>query len=435
MDGSPDRRFRHNQPVAPAPSPTMAATAPRPCEASENNDAAQTMTTAPTPASVPAVSNPMVASLSMSTSSSLAASATSTSSRAMARFVTDVSMPDGTKMLPGARFVKTWRIRNDGATGFPAGSRLCNVGGDLMDGPVDGVSVAEVAPTEEADISVTLTAPQHEGRYVGYWRMKTPAGANFGHRLWVDINVTSINSLSLSECAMVTANTAPVADSWTVVQNGDSHVAGASDAQAAILQQEGCATPDELDAADASALEAAIAASAAEGIETIISDPEHDQANLATALATSGVEERKDDTPAVQSEEVGDTATQTANDADVDALVAAFEAVGADGCESNDTAAHTAPPAASTPAGDDALASAPPLSESIQGLLNAAGVNTDASGSGSQVAADAWRWEQQLIQLAEMGFYDVDANIRVLEKHMGHGKTGNMSHVIAELLA
>jgi len=38
---------------------------------------------------------------------------------------------------------------------------------------------------------VTLKTPQREGRAVSYWRLKTPDGAAFGHKLWCDIDVES----------------------------------------------------------------------------------------------------------------------------------------------------------------------------------------------------------------------------------------------------
>jgi hypothetical protein len=37
----------------------------------------------------------------------------------MARFVKDVTFPDGTTVQPGSVFLKTWRIRNDGTQRWP----------------------------------------------------------------------------------------------------------------------------------------------------------------------------------------------------------------------------------------------------------------------------------------------------------------------------
>jgi next to BRCA1 gene 1 protein len=37
--------------------------------------------------------------------------------------------------------------------------------------------------------TVLLKSPAYEGRAISYWRLKTPEGLPFGHKLWVDINV------------------------------------------------------------------------------------------------------------------------------------------------------------------------------------------------------------------------------------------------------
>lgn len=71
----------------------------------------------------------------------------------MARFVTDVSVVDGSPLPPNTRFVKTWCMRNDGAVIFPPGCKLMPVGGDLMSGPEDGVPVEQRAPGEEFHVS------------------------------------------------------------------------------------------------------------------------------------------------------------------------------------------------------------------------------------------------------------------------------------------
>lgn len=74
----------------------------------------------------------------------------------MARFVTDVSVADGSPLPPNTRFVKTWCMRNDGAIVFPAGCRLMPSGGDLMEGPEEGVAVEQRSPGEEFHVSCLI---------------------------------------------------------------------------------------------------------------------------------------------------------------------------------------------------------------------------------------------------------------------------------------
>merc|ERR1719198_1997381 len=113
----------------------------------------------------------------------------------MARFVNDVSYPDGTKVEAGARFVKTWTMRNDGKSVWPHDTQLIAVGGDTMVALPDahragagGVPVPAAGRGEEMEVSVELQAPPRPGRYVGHFRMQA-GGARFGHRVWADIVV------------------------------------------------------------------------------------------------------------------------------------------------------------------------------------------------------------------------------------------------------
>jgi len=102
-------------------------------------------------------------------------------------------MPDGTTVQPSSVFVKTWRIRNDGAYSWPEGCSLVNAGGDaLFVGEELRIPVGIVNPGEEADLSVTLTAPITSGRHVGYFRLQDPEGNWFGQRLWSDVRVNEV---------------------------------------------------------------------------------------------------------------------------------------------------------------------------------------------------------------------------------------------------
>ena len=51
------------------------------------------------------------------------------------------------------------------------------------------VLVHSLEPGKTAVFAVLLKSPSREGRAISYWRLKTPDGLPFGHKLWVDINV------------------------------------------------------------------------------------------------------------------------------------------------------------------------------------------------------------------------------------------------------
>lgn len=110
----------------------------------------------------------------------------------LARFVQDVNMGDrsGNTLAPSSKFLKTWRMRNEGSTAWSEGTILAFVGGDQLGAP-ESVAVPAVAVGGEVDISVAMIAPSVPGRYVSYWRLCGPEGARFGHRVWVDIQVSA----------------------------------------------------------------------------------------------------------------------------------------------------------------------------------------------------------------------------------------------------
>ena len=120
----------------------------------------------------------------------------SLSGRCMSRFVNDCTFPDGTQVVTGTNFTKVWLIRNTGTTTWPAGVSLVTNSGDMMCSPLDAsntVSIVgkEVQPNEEVELSVQLTAPEHTGHHIAYFRLCSPDGTHFGQELWCDIVVVS----------------------------------------------------------------------------------------------------------------------------------------------------------------------------------------------------------------------------------------------------
>jgi len=114
-------------------------------------------------------------------------------SKFAARFVQDMSIHDGTQMAPGTTFTKIWRLKNVGDVPWPWGAILLRVGGDSIGAP-DWVPIKQdkssVAPGEEVDVVVDMTAPSDNGRFIGYYRLSGPWGRRkFGQRVWCHIQV------------------------------------------------------------------------------------------------------------------------------------------------------------------------------------------------------------------------------------------------------
>lgn len=114
----------------------------------------------------------------------------------LAQFVQDVTVPDGTVLLPGEKFTKTWRLRNMGTCTWNSSYSLVFDSGDALGGVSTQSLKGNVSPGQEIDISIELTAPPTNGTYRGYWRLRAPNGAYIpvlsgyqGNSFFVDIKV------------------------------------------------------------------------------------------------------------------------------------------------------------------------------------------------------------------------------------------------------
>ncbi len=110
----------------------------------------------------------------------------------VAHFITDVTVPDDTVFKPGETFTKTWRLQNVGSCTWQNYSLVFDHG-NQMGGPASQPILGAVAPGQQVDISVNLTAPTTPGEYAGYWRLRDNGGVVFGlttgNPFWVKIKV------------------------------------------------------------------------------------------------------------------------------------------------------------------------------------------------------------------------------------------------------
>ncbi len=114
-----------------------------------------------------------------------------------AAFVADVTVPDGTVYVPGARFTKIWRLKNVGTCTWTTTYTLSFKSGDRMNGPAAVPLPQPVAPGQTVDIPVNLVAPLYDGSYRGDWILKNGSGIEFGigsgykSSVYVDIRVSA----------------------------------------------------------------------------------------------------------------------------------------------------------------------------------------------------------------------------------------------------
>jgi hypothetical protein len=97
--------------------------------------------------------------------------------------IADVTYPDGSEVVAGAPFVKTWQVKNIGQCTWNQNYHLIfgwgGAGTNWNTSAATNFS-AIVLPGDSIDISVTLTAPNTAGNYSAAFRLQNDHGTNFG---------------------------------------------------------------------------------------------------------------------------------------------------------------------------------------------------------------------------------------------------------------
>jgi len=96
-------------------------------------------------------------------------------------FVKDVTVSDGTVFGTLEPFTKTWRLKNRGTCTWTPDYMLVFASGDRMGGTTAVRLPGYVSPGQTVDVSVTLSAPDLPGKYLGYWMLRNPSGTLFGY--------------------------------------------------------------------------------------------------------------------------------------------------------------------------------------------------------------------------------------------------------------
>jgi hypothetical protein len=103
-------------------------------------------------------------------------------------FLDDITIPDGTVILPEQNFEKIWLVSNSGE---------CDWAADYTVKFVDGISLNATEehglyPARrggEAEVRIIFTAPSQEGLYISAWQAHSPFGVPFGEVFFVQIVV------------------------------------------------------------------------------------------------------------------------------------------------------------------------------------------------------------------------------------------------------
>ena len=140
-----------------------------------------------------------------------------------AKFIKDVTIPDGTVFAPGESFTKIWRIKNIGTCTWTTGYALVFDGGAELSGVSPTPLTSRVAPGEIIDISVNLVAPATHGDYLGNWQIQNDSGEKFA-KIYVEINVGNLDFAVTSVNLSVTGSCGHFVITADITTNSEGEV-------------------------------------------------------------------------------------------------------------------------------------------------------------------------------------------------------------------
>ncbi len=149
-----------------------------------------------------------------------------------AAFVSDVTIPDGTDLIPGEEFVKTWRIKNIGSCTWTTSYALVFSSGNALGAANTKALSGNVRPGETIDVSISMKAPEADGTYTGYWLLRNAAGEIFGlgdsrnKPVWVTVDValpcywaSFVNDVTVPDGTVFAPNV-PFTKTWRIKNIG-----------------------------------------------------------------------------------------------------------------------------------------------------------------------------------------------------------------------
>ncbi len=103
-------------------------------------------------------------------------------------FLDDLTIPDGTEVLPGEKITKQWLIKNTGSCNWNSSYSLQLISGLVLGAEkVQGLYPAR--QSTKAILEITFSAPDNPGRYNSWWQAYDSDGNRFGDPFYVEIAV------------------------------------------------------------------------------------------------------------------------------------------------------------------------------------------------------------------------------------------------------
>jgi hypothetical protein len=104
-------------------------------------------------------------------------------------FLSDLSIPDGTAVTPGATLDKRWEVENSGSCNWDRSYSLRLVAGQEM-GAGEQQALYPARSGTTAVIRILFTAPKEAGVYRSAWQAYGPGGEAFGDSIFIEVEVT-----------------------------------------------------------------------------------------------------------------------------------------------------------------------------------------------------------------------------------------------------
>lgn len=137
-------------------------------------------TATPQPALQTAAVQPSITPQPLATVAQLPSATPTTDNCNLAKFETDVTIPDGSVLVPDTAFIKTWRLTNTGTCTWTTNYAVVYSGGDQLGAPAATNLPANVPPGGTMDVSVQMKSPSADGKYAGNFMLRSDTGLLFG---------------------------------------------------------------------------------------------------------------------------------------------------------------------------------------------------------------------------------------------------------------
>jgi hypothetical protein len=95
-------------------------------------------------------------------------------------YISDVSIPDGSRIGAGNTFTKKWLLKNSGSCTWTPSYAAVFASGEKMAPTKEIYLTGNVSPGQTFELSIDMTAPLLPGKYVGYWKMRNANSNMFG---------------------------------------------------------------------------------------------------------------------------------------------------------------------------------------------------------------------------------------------------------------